>query len=400
MVVKSYGGSRKRSNCATIGLVALLGYLSSVAELWRKNGIAHFFWMVVKKPIDLIDIHYGFLFFTGVLTYLHYMLIRSWTKNRINRIGMLLSLFMITGGMNCLHKVVHGGAADHRHMAGTVFVQSVVVTAFLFKDILSTDLSYSSKGVARYLAEKMPINNIMAIFFLSLVSAWILTFFLSSYLKIVEITIRNTLDSISVYILLYLTHYTYIYNLNHFSYGISILSEENKTHSIENYIVLTNYDDKQITEKNIKEKNNEILYAYALDLFADIENTICAISKQQKIKNIFTSSKTVRNIPKMLLSEKKGALPILKDDIAAGLAYKLYFYIFSTTLYKRALHDAKKSQKIISRLQRTIWQMDSSCRKKIMQGIENVRKELREIITFETEELFNILGIWSFHFTT
>lgn len=400
MANKTYASSKKKGKCATIGIIFMLGYISAVIELWRKNGIGHFLWVLIKRPIDLIDVEGFFLFTIGLFSYVYYILVNEWTKRRINRIGLFLCLFIIVGSINCLYKASYFDLLSHRIIVGIIFIQSFIVSILLYKDILRNNLVYRSKGIVTYLIEKTSVQNVLFLSSLVLCSIWSLSFFISSYIEIVEVSLRHTIDMISVYLLLSLSYYTYIYNLNHFMSNITVLSGMNKAYSLHNYIVLSNYNDSSITDKAIKHKNNQILYEYVHNLLIEIEETVSKIASQQEVKKVIDTPPVIRSLPKILLSDESGTISIFTDDITSSIPYRIYFYIFSHTLYERILSEAKDSQDIVKKFFKVILQIDPVYRKNILNRIESIRKVLKEIVSLNTEDLFSTLGIWSFQLTS
>lgn len=399
-MLKSYRSSTQRSNFATIGLIALLGYISSVVELWRKNGIVYFFWVIIKRPVAMIDVHYVFFVLLGMLAYLFYMVIRAWGKSRLPFVVVLISLVIISGGALCLHVGMNSGIVKDSEVAGGILMQCLLITVLMYREMIRIDVCPLDNGVLVYLFKKAPVNKVWFMGVCSFLGAWGCMLFTSSCLHTMEIAVRCTLDGISVYILLFLILHTHIYNVNHFSKDIQVLSKDNQVYSIENRIVLTNYDDAQITENEVKSKNNQIIYEYALDLLRNVEEGVYSIVKKQKISKVCIEPKPIRKLPKMLLIEAEKQSPIIKNDITGSLLYKLYFFVFSRVVYERILSDIKLSQNIISKLTRVIWLMDLNCRKKLLQRIDDVRKDARKIIAFDTSDLTNILNVWSFHLST
>ncbi|EIJ88092.1 hypothetical protein NEPAR06_2329 [Nematocida parisii] len=395
---KTYESSKKLSNCVTGGIILALGYISSVVHMWRTDGLVHFLWIIVKKPINIIDVNCSLLLFISMFTYFHYMLIRLWTKNQINHIGIFLCQFIITCGLMGVYMGNAGGIniSCAQKLVGSIFIQSVLISGLVYRDIVKIDLSQSKYGLIRHIVGKIKTDRMTSIFVCTMIHAWV--FSDMSWNSFTQ-AFSWALDSISVYILLLSVIYAYVYNLNHFTRNVEVLSERNKVFSLENYIVLRNYEENSSC-KDTNAKNNEILYAYVINLLFEIEQMISAISKQQKVKQVTLAPRVIRKLPPALLSKEKTTFSILKNDITATMSHKIYFYLYSRLVYNRAMNYAENSHSIVKKLTRVIWQMEFSHRKELVNSINSVRDEIKNIVSFDTTDLLNAMNIWLFHLST
>ncbi|KAI5161295.1 hypothetical protein NEAUS03_1565 [Nematocida ausubeli] len=395
---KTYDSSKKISRCVTGGAILLFGYMAAVMHLWRMNGIVYFFWLIMKKPVYIIDVNWAVLLLVNVFTYMHYMLIRLWTKNRINHIGIFLCQFIIVNGLIGVLVFMSGRVHGEMQQSamGHIFMQSMIVASILYKDITQIDADYFRDcGLIRHIIWQIRVDRVVGLVLGFAAEVWCLGLFGVSFMQ----GIGCAFDGLLAYILLAAIIHAYVYNINHFTRDVEILSEKNGYFSLENYIVLRNYEETS-NDKGCGLHNSEIIMGYILDLLEETSKMVAAVTKQQRTREIVISQKSTKKLPQILLFEGRKNLSILKDDISANISHKIYFYLYSRTIYNRALVSVNGSREIVKKLARVIWRMEVSQRKKLLAAIDSVQSEIKGIVAFNTEELSNALSIWSFQLTT
>ncbi|KAH9385804.1 uncharacterized protein NEMAJ01_0700 [Nematocida major] len=386
-MITSYKDFTKRTNCTTVFLTGIVVYFVSVILLWKHNGFVHFLWALVKKPVSLFCVDFTVFLSLEAISLLFYGLVKASGKYVLPKTVVFIGLF-ITVGATLL--VIRAGKVEPEDFAN-IFITCKILTGLLYMEISGMKILPAKTGIFSYLKKIYTKTHLI---FLGIFPALFPT--------------HSPVDAFLSYALLSLILHIYVFNVNYFAQNLRVLSQENKTFSKENQMILTNYSKSTdlliFPEKMEKsgasffEVNNHVLFGYAVDLLFLLQENIRRIVSRESVSRVIVKPKVVRQFPAELLSGGDGGVPIEKSE--GSIPYRIWFFYYSRHVYAYALEEAKLSQDILKRLTRGIWQMDASYRRKLLQQISDVKTEVKKIRVLDASELYGILNMWAFHLTT
>ncbi|KAI5187113.1 hypothetical protein NEHOM01_1944 [Nematocida homosporus] len=392
---------RKKSGLAGLMTTLGMGYVGAVLVHWKSQGLGWVLLGLMNSPVSLVaDVNLADLAVITVLSVMHWMLVRKWSRGRISGEKMVIGLGAVIALWLPVQKAVSGGrvSAGMALLSGLSIWLVVVYECLWGRDVLEGEKSGDGGGVKmgllRYLVRRTSIWQVGLVSAGPVLGAWLLARSGDGSILGLGMALAGVIfDGWVVFGLLHFILHTHLYNIKHFSQGITVLADENSEDTLYNYMVLSNYNDGLVEDKETKEKNREVLYGNLLSVLGKIEDMMFLIARRQVVRTNVMPSEKIRKVPEMLLCNRETG-GVVEYDMGPRLVSKGICYLFGRLVYAQALEKARRARPIVERMKKLAWQMDVSKRKRIMQALGNIKRESEKVAMVNTGELLRMVDLW------
>ncbi|KAI5171052.1 hypothetical protein NEFER03_0454 [Nematocida sp. LUAm3] len=386
---------------ADITGVMMVGYLSLLFRNWRYMGIVRVLVNGLFSPFSLLlDVSATGLLINTFLYGIYYICLYKWSRGGISDRNLLMCAGLIIFFAQSFQMNIYKNW-EKRSSIGMLLLNTLLILCTLVVEGYNVrnheKKEEKRKGVIRYLLRKISIVNIVVIGGLSLFARYFLfqsTLEEEGFISLVGILVDGILAMVVSHVIFHL----HIYNITHFSRGISKLSQKNGKASLYNLLVLREYRENELPN-SIKEKNSEILCEYIKDLLYEMETLMHIMIKNQISKPRISSQEKIRDIPEVL--RYSVSQDVQMDYVNPNkLLYRAFNYMFLKVLYKRVIGKALVNRRILEKAKRTTWKMEATRRNKLLSLLEKCKEESKKIHLIDASELTNILSLWICYFST